>query len=334
MTDSVEQSVGGDLLSLASLVVLDHHALHQTPGSLLALDLHTLRVVADLNLGVGCETARVGLGGAQEVLAHEHGHLGRLLGEVNALLDRRVTTSDHDQRLLAEDRQAAVAHGACGDTVAPVLLLAGQVQTSGFRAGGDDDAVGGVGLLLEVVIVAHGVQPELERTGAQVDLANGLADDLGAAGLALCAHLVHKGGTLDLGEAGEVLDLVGGGELAAGGDAEGEEALVHDGLEVGARGVDGGGVAGGAGADDDELGVHGAGLLLEGGGCRGGEVGGEGGGGGGVVEGCSGGGGGGEGEGDFASPAVHFGVEFGRGRSHSSNSIAPSRCRDSQWKRA
>jgi hypothetical protein len=58
-------------------------------------------------------------------------------------------------------------------------------------------------------------------------------------------------------------------------------------------------VAGGAGADDDELGVHAARLLLEGGGCYGGEVVGEcGGGGGGVVEGCSGGGGGCEGKGD------------------------------------
>ena len=126
-----------------------------------------------------------------------------------------------------------------------------------------------MGLLLEVVVVAHGVQPELERTGAQVDLANGLADDLGAAGLALCAHLVHKGGTLDLGEAGEVLDLVGGGELAAGGDAEGEETLVHDGLEVGAGGIDGGGVAGGARADDDDLAVHFASLLEDCGGLRG-----------------------------------------------------------------
>ena len=269
MANSVEQAVGGDLLGLARLVVLDHHALHQAPGSLLALDLHALRVVAHLDLGVGRQAARVGLGGPQEVLAHQHSHLGRLLGKVNALLDRRVTASNHDQRLLAEDRQAAVAHGACGHAVAPVLLLTGQIQTPGFRAGGNDDAVGGVRLLLEGVVVAHGVEPELERAGAEVDFANGLAHDLGAAGLALRAHLVHERRALDLGEAREVLDLVGGGQLAARGDAQGQEALVHDGLEVGARGVDGGGVAGGAGADDYDLAVHFAGLLEDCGGLRG-----------------------------------------------------------------
>jgi len=298
VANSVEQTVRSNLLRLASLVVLDHQALHQAPRTLVALDFHTLSVVAHLDLGVGRQTARVGLGSAQEVLAHEHSDLGGLLGQVNALLDRRITTADHDERLLAEDRQAAVADSAGRHTVAPVLLLASKIETPGLGAGRNDDAVGGVRLLLEVRVIAHGVQPVLEGALRQVDLAHGLADDLGAAALALGAHLVHERRALDVGEAGEVLDLVGGGELAAGGDAEGEEALVHDGLEVGARGVDGGGVAGGAGADDDELGVHAARLLLESGGRCGGDVVGDGGGGGGVVEGCSGGGGGCEGKGD------------------------------------
>lgn len=52
----------------------------------------------------------------------------------------------------------------------------------------------------------------------------------------------HKCGALDLHESGEVLDFVGGGQLASSGDTEGEETLVHDGVEVSASGIDGGSV--------------------------------------------------------------------------------------------
>lgn len=53
----------------------------------------------------------------------------------------------------------------------------------------------------------------------------------------------HQCGTLDLHESGKVLDFVGGGQLAACSDAEREEALVHDGVEVSAGGIDGSCVA-------------------------------------------------------------------------------------------
>lgn len=72
----------------------------------------------------------------------------------------------------------------------------------------------------------------------------------------------HKLGPLYPPETWVVLDVVGGGQLAAGGDAEGEEALVQDWAQVGARGVDCGGVGGGAGADYGERSVHAAGWGL------------------------------------------------------------------------
>jgi hypothetical protein len=76
----------------------------------------------------------------------------------------------------------------------------------------------------------------------------------------LLPHAVHEVGPGDaLGEAREVLNLCGPHELAA---APVLEALEHDGLQVGARRVDCGGVARGAGADDgDVLHVWGAGAA-------------------------------------------------------------------------
>ena len=68
-------------------------------------------------------------------------------------------------------------------------------------------------------------------------------------------HLLHQPGTLDrLGEARIILDIGGDGELAARLDALDEHGLKH-----GARRIDRGGVACGAGADDENFGVFGVG---------------------------------------------------------------------------
>jgi hypothetical protein len=56
----------------------------------------------------------------------------------------------------------------------------------------------------------------------------------------------HQGSTLDVHESREVLDLIGGGQLATSCNTESEEALVQDRLKVCTSGIDGGGVAGGA----------------------------------------------------------------------------------------
>ena len=80
-----------------------------------------------------------------------------------------------------------------------------------------------------------------------------VGDDLGADMLGLLLHLLHQPGALDdVGEARIVLDVGGDGQLAARLHARDQHRLEH-----GARGIDGGGVAGGAGPDDHEFGVGG-----------------------------------------------------------------------------
>ena len=98
-----------------------------------------------------------------------------------------------------------------------------------------------------------GVAFEPERPLREVDLADVVVDELGADVLGLRLHLLHQPRALDdVGEARVVLDVGGDGELAAGLDALDQDRLQH-----GARGIDGGGVAGGAGADDDDFRVGG-----------------------------------------------------------------------------
>ncbi|MCP1839205.1 hypothetical protein J2R78_002172 [Bradyrhizobium sp. USDA 4538] len=78
-----------------------------------------------------------------------------------------------------------------------------------------------------------------------------IGNDLGADMGRLLLHLLHQPGALDhIGEAGIVLDVGGDGELPARLDALDQHWLEHR-----ARRVDRCGVTGGAGPDDDDLGM-------------------------------------------------------------------------------
>lgn len=120
---------------------------------------------------------------AKDVPPHEHKHMARVLrpesapvrsanilesceahlGQVHALLARRVTTSDNGQRLVAEDGDRAIADGAGRDTALPVRVLSGEIETAGGGASGDDDRIGRLGRL-----VLGALAPVLERSLGQV----------------------------------------------------------------------------------------------------------------------------------------------------------------------
>lgn len=84
-----------------------------------ALELHVVAHV-DLRIVLGFG----GNGGvAGEVgLAHEHGDLGRVLGEEHGFLGGRESSADHEHLLAGEE--LTVAGGAVGHTAAGVLRLA------------------------------------------------------------------------------------------------------------------------------------------------------------------------------------------------------------------
>ena len=94
-----------------------------------------------------------------------------------------------------------------------------------------------------------------ERPLAEVDGGDLLGEVLGAEASGLVPHAHHQLRAQDaLGEAGEVLDLGGEHELAARLVARRRGlALDHERRQVGPGGVDGGGEAGRAGADDDHV---------------------------------------------------------------------------------
>jgi len=280
VTDGEEETGHLEVGDLASDDILDLDA-GQRATFPTTVGLDDFGVPNDLDLGVG-ERARLhDLGRPEGVAAVDDVHLRAVLGEEVGLLHGRVPASDDGDGLVPEDRRSPVADGAGGDAPVPEGVGAGEVQPARDGARGDDD---GVGVHDGVV----GCDPE--RAGGEVDGGDGLGEDLGPEPERLSAAAVHEFGAEDaVGEAREVLDVGGGGELSPRGDVVGEPALEEDGLELGARGVDGRRVRGRAAADDadaraqrarrgDSL-LHPVGRRRRGGrrsGCGGGAGGGEG----------------------------------------------------------
>lgn len=135
----------------------------------------------------------------------------------------------------------------------PVLVLVGDVQPAGVCAGGDDERIGGVhGGIVRAV---RTLDPQLVGARRQINAGDGLGDDFGAEAHGLGAHVVHELAAVDaVGETGVVLDVGGGGELAAGSSATGHHSFIENGMELGAAEVDGGSVGGRAGANDWSMG--------------------------------------------------------------------------------
>lgn len=243
MTNGIKEAIRLESLLLTSLNVLDNQLVHE--ALVVALDFHTGGVPLDGDILVLLEPVGHDFAGAELVPTDEDSNVACVLGKEHGLLSCRVTTADHDQGLLPEDGGGTIAHGAGRHTAVPVLLLAGEAQTTGNSAGGDDDGVGGV------VSVGVPLGRVLEGAVLEVKVGDSLANDLGAEALGLLAHVVHELATHNsLGEAGEVLDVGGGGQLATGSGAISHEALVQSGLEVCAGQVDGSRVGGRAGTDN------------------------------------------------------------------------------------
>ena len=120
----------------------------------------------------------------------------------------------------------------------------GQAEPVGAGAGGQDQGLGFDHLAFHREAI--GPLAQVDRIGVSLDQAGAPAHGLGP-------HPVHQVGAQDpVGEAGEILHIGGGHQLAAG-DAARLEARDQQGAEVGPGGIDGGGVASGPRADDDQV---------------------------------------------------------------------------------
>ena len=152
----------------------------------------------------------------------------RDVGEIQGFFHCRVAAANHNNFLVFIEK--TVASGAGGYAFARKFLFIGQAQIFGGRARGNNQRIAGV--------FAH-VAFEAERAALQLGSVDLVKDDFRAETLGMLQKAFHQFGTLDaFREGGVVVHFRGGGELAA---------LCHagddGGIQVGAGGIDGGGVA-------------------------------------------------------------------------------------------
>src|SRR5437763_1099044 len=234
VADGDEEALGLERAALVGACVLDHHA--GDPAVLrVAQDLAHHHVPHELDLRVPPGAVLHDLGGAQLVAAVEHAHARGVLGQEVRLLHGRVAAAHHHHVLLLEEE--AVAGGAGRDAVPHERLLGGEAEELGRGAGGDDERLGA--LLPAVHGEPEGARGEVGGGHVAVEVARPEARRL------LLEDLHHLGAEDAVGEAGIVLDVRRNGELAAR-----MRALDDRGSQVGARGVERGGQAGRAGAED------------------------------------------------------------------------------------
>ena len=190
----------------------------------------------ELDLGVGDGAVEHDARGAELLAAMNERDFGGEAGEEEGFFHGGVAAADHADLFAGEEE--AVTGGAGADAVADESLFGGQAEPSRGGSAGDDEGAGVDGFAAEV----EGERVFGEVGGGEVAEAEFCAEAGG-----LLAHVLDELGALDaVGPAGKVFDQGGDGELTAG-----LVAFEDERLEVSAGGVDGGGEAGAAGAEDD-----------------------------------------------------------------------------------
>ena len=168
--------------------------------------------------------------------AHDQVDLPAERRQIGSLLAGGVAAAHDRYVLLAVEESVARSAGA--HALSSVFRLGGESQITRRSACGDDEALG-FDLLLAV-------DHQVERPRGEVDARYHAAADVGAEPLGLLAQVSHQLVAVDpFGIARVVIDFGGGGQLAARFDS-----FVENGIQIGARGVDGCRESGRAAADN------------------------------------------------------------------------------------
>jgi hypothetical protein len=182
--------------------------------------------------------------GLEFVAAVDQIDLAGDVGQVQGFFDGGVAATHDAADLVAVEE--AIAGGAAAHAAAHEGSFRGQAQVFGRCAGGDDQAVAGVG----ATVADQGEGPLLKLHGVDV-----VKHDLGVEALGMLLETLHQVRTLDtVHVSGPVVHFGGGHELTA---------LSHAGdqkrFQVSAGGVNRCGVPGRAGAENQNLGMFGSG---------------------------------------------------------------------------
>ena len=163
------------------------------------------------------------------------------MSEVGGFFARRIAAANNHERLVAKNWQGPVAGGTVGHAFALERIFARHAEMPVGSADGDDDC-----FAFEELVVS----PELERPAGEIDFGDlDAIFDTRAEALGLLLHSQHQFDTIDaFRKSRKVFHNAGGGEQPARLSAGEQEWF-----EVGARSINGGGPAGAAGANNNDI---------------------------------------------------------------------------------
>ena len=236
MPDRDEDPVDGELLDHAGPDVAQDDAGDDTLPHVLHLVDHGIELERDLR--VGPRLVLHDLGRAERVPAVDEGHVGRELRQKGRFLHRRVAAAHHHDRLLA--KEVAVAGGAGRHAVPHQRPFGIESQQPRRRSRRENQ---------RARLAGAAARGDPEGRCLQVERRDVALHDLGSEPLRLRPHLGDQGRPQDaVAESGKVLHVGGQHQLPPGLQPFDEQRL-----QVGPRGVQGGGQSRRAGPDDDHF---------------------------------------------------------------------------------
>nr|GEU28440.1 hypothetical protein [Tanacetum cinerariifolium] len=243
VADGHEQAVHGDLGDGAVVGRLQFQA---RDAAFVAQYFLQRVVVLDLDLAfgnLGVQAVDQDRFGAELVAAVDQRHFIGNVRQVQRFFHGRVAAADDGHFLVAIEE--TIARGAGGHAAAHEFLLGRQAQVLGRRAGGNDQGVARV-----LVAVAQ----QADRFFGQEGRVDVVEHDLGLEAFGVLQQALHQVRALHAHRvAGPVFHVGGGHQLAALLHARDQHRV-----QVGAGSVNGGAVAGRAGAEYQNAGVFGS----------------------------------------------------------------------------
>ncbi len=235
VADGDEHAHQGNLFSRIRFDILDAHAGH---AGLVAEHFvkHAIPLDGDLASLLLLENLVLNdFFAAQLVATMYQRHMAGDVGQIQRFFHRRIAAADDRDRLFFVEE--TVTGGAGRNALAGELFFRGQAEILRRSAGGDDQRVAGV---------FTGIANQPQRPFGQLGGVDMVEDHLGVEAQGVLLETCHQIGTLHaIGVGRPVVDICGRHQLAALGHAGDEHRA-----QVGAGSIDGGGITGRAGTEN------------------------------------------------------------------------------------
>jgi hypothetical protein len=247
-----EDSSSWDHLLLTSDQVLGNDSLDEV----LSLVSDDSGVPQDVDLWVGQSTVSHDLGSSQLITTMDESDLRSKASEEKCLFAGRISSSNDEDVLVAEDWEWSVTSGTSADSSVAQLELSWSVEPAGSSSVSQDDGLSLIPVLSNLDLVWSSLLED--------EFSGKILNKDGSVLLGLGHESVHQFWSLNsVWESWEVLNLSGDHQLSSGDGVIGDASDGNDRGKISSSGIDGSSESGWSASNNNQLGLV---LRLDGGG--------------------------------------------------------------------